>query len=583
MNTSLDRPTTGDGFLAQTAVRAGRALGRAELFVRRIPQPPPWLVLGALVVASWGIAAEAGLIAQHDGRLYYNGGDSTWYYTTAWALGNGHLPLAAIGYGYSLLIAPFAAIAGPNILNGMPWIIAFNQLVLAPIALVSIYGIVRLFAGRWYAYLTTLLWVIAPVLVIHYFLADYHTQYVDVALPQEVGLTALGDFPSMVVLLVAAYFLLRHLQTRASVDVVAAGLAAGLAVVVKPANLLFLPAAAGALLVAWRPRSLGVFALALIPALVGLTIWKYRGLGYLPVFENAAPLAFVLPLVAGLDFHRYVNLNWWHLHHNLDGLREFTWSQRMIYFCAGGGLIGLGRRSLPAATLAGLWLASYVVVKGSSKELDMRGGDFLPHLIAAFPAFFLLVVSIPFLVPVYGGRRPPSPVQPSSPQRLPKAACAVLGAILVIGLVAVSALPTISRASAADLPFPDLYVPLDGFALTAKTSGDAVTLSWPKQGPKGTRVSYAIFRAQEASAGCTTSDDPHPKSKQCGFNSPQIGSVDGGSRGGEITTFTDHPPPGRWSYRVAMSATPFGPQRTSDYTLISRAVPVTVRASASGQ
>jgi hypothetical protein len=581
MNTSIERPDAADGHIAKVAVQAGRVLGRAELLVRRIPEPPPWLVLGMLVVANWGIAAEAGRIAQHDGRLYYNGGDNTWYYTTAWSLGSGHIPLASIGYGYSLLIAPIARLAGPSPLAGSPWIIGFNQLVLAPIALLCIYGIVRMFASRWYAYLTTLIWVIFPVLVIHYFLADYHTIYVDVTLPSEIGLTALGDFPSMVVLLVAAYFVLRHLETLASIDAVAAGLAAGFAIAVKPANLLFLPAAAGALLVARRPRGLGLFALALLPALVSLTVWKDRGLGYLPAFSSAAPLALVLPVAFSLDLGRYIHFDWWHLHSNLDGLREYTWSQRMIYFSAGGGLIGLARRSLPAATLSGLWLAAYVVVKGSSPLIDIRAGNFFSHLIAAFPAFFLLVVSVPYLVPVLGSRRPRSTLRPGSSQRLPKAACAVLGAILLVGLVAVSALPHLPSASAADFPYPDLYIPANGFAVEARTSGDAVTLNWQHMAPSGTRVSYAIYRTASDESLCAV----EPGARPCTLTGyqDQIGTVDAGSGGGDRTSFTDHPGAGRWTYHVVLSATPIGPQNPTDYLLMSRAVAVAVRAHPAGQ
>ena len=106
-------------------------------------------------------------------------------------------------------------------------------------------------------------------------------------LPSALGLTALGDFPSMVTLLVSAYFILRSVTTRAGVDAVAAGLAAGLALTIKPANLLFLPASIVAYAIARRPRALAVFAAALLPGLIGLTIWKYRGLGYLPVFRGA--------------------------------------------------------------------------------------------------------------------------------------------------------------------------------------------------------------------------------------------------------------------------------------------------------
>jgi len=573
MSASFDRPTAAPGTLERLAYRAGRVLGR----IQALPAPPPWIVLGALVVASWGIAAEAGRVARHNGWLYYHGGTGTWYYTSAWALGNGHLPRASLGYGYPLLIAPFARIAGASMLDGLPWIIAFNQLVLAPIALLSLYGIVRMFASRWYAYLATLLWVVFPVLVIHYFLADYHTRYVDITLPAEVGLTPLGDFPSMVVLLVAAYFALRHVQTRAGVDAVAAGLAAGLAIAIKPANLLFLPAAAGALLVGRRLRGLGLFALALVPALVSLAIWKHRGLGYVPAFADAAPLAVVLPLGFGLDLSRYVSFNWWHLHHNFDGLREYTWSQRLIYFVAGGGLIGLLRRWLPAATLAGLWLAAYVIVKGTATNTEIVTGTFFAPLIAAFPAFFLLVVSVPFLIPVYGGRRPAAALQPASREGLPKVACGVLGAILVIGLLAVSVLPKLPSASAAVTP-GNLYVPLNGFTLAARTNSHGVTLSWSKRAPSGTRATYAIFRSPSGSPVCSPAGW-----SACTFDSVRIGSVDTKLDEPYVTSFTDRPPAGGWTYRVALSATPLGAPIASDFVLFSRPVSVTVRAAPAGK
>ena len=148
-----------------------------------------------------------------------------------------------------------------------------------------------MFASRSYAYVVSLLWVLAPVVVIHYFLADYHSRYVDMTLPSAIGLTGLGDYPSMVVLLVAAYFLLRAIATAATLDAVAAGLAAGFALAVKPANALFLPAVLVALAVARRPRVLAIVALSLIPSLLGLAMWKYRGLGYLPAFSHPPGLS----------------------------------------------------------------------------------------------------------------------------------------------------------------------------------------------------------------------------------------------------------------------------------------------------
>ncbi len=569
MSASFDRSAAGAKPLPKVPYRIGRLLGRVEVTVERIP---PWAALGAIMLVGWGVAIAAGRIAAHDGWLYYHGGDGTWYYTTAWALGNGHIPAGVIGFGYPLLIAPIAAIAGSNLLDGIPAIVIFNQLVLAPIALVCIYGITRLLAGRAYAYVVSLLWVLTPVLVIHYFLADYHSRYVDLTLPSTIGLTGLGDYPSMVVLLVSAYFLLRAVATLATLDAVAAGLAAGFAVAVKPANALFLPAVLVALVVARRPRALGIFALSLIPSLVALTLWKYRGLGYLPAFSHpsgAAP-ATVAPVPLGLlNVHQYVSFDWSQLHHNLDSIREYTWSQRMVYWAALAGIVGLARRSYVAAALATTWVASYLVVKGSSTRVDFVTGGFMTHLIAAFPAYFLLAVSVPFLVPIYGRRRPPSPVGPGTSLRVPKLAVSVLGFLAVVSILAIALLPALDEPAAAKSVNANLYLPLNGFVVASRENHGVVTLSWARQQPAGTRTSYAVFRDSSDRAICIP---VRHAAADCAYTGTRVAGVRR-----DVTSWIDHPPPGTWVYRVALNATPVGVQSTADYILISRPVTVTAR------
>jgi hypothetical protein len=572
MSGSLDGPTAEASTLGHLAYRTGRLLGRVEAAADRVP---PWAILAALTVASWVVAAEAGRIAAHDGWLYYNGGDATWYYTTAWTIASGHIPTASIGYGYPLLLVPIALVAGRSVLDAIPAIVVFNQLVLAPVALVCVYGIVRMYASRWYASLASLLWVLAPVAVIHYFLADYHSRYVDMTLPSEVGLLNLGDYPSMVFLLVAAYFLLRAVQTRAALDVVAAGLAAGFALVVKPANLLFLLGAVLALAVARRPRELGVFAAALVPAVIGLALWKYRGLGYLPALGHKAASAPATATVAPdvtLNFGRYVHLDWWHLHQNLDAIREFTWSQRMAYFAALGGMVGLARRSWVAMSLAAGWFGAYLVVKGANDQVDFVNGSFLTHMIAAFPAYFLLATAVPFLVPIWGRRRPPSPVDPGTSQTLPRVAVGVLAFLTAAGLLAVAALPALSTPAAVDYPIANLYVPTDGFTVAAKRSGGTVRLAWAKRQPSGTAASYAVFRGPSDPAACYP---VHHAASTCVVTSTPVGSTTG-----EVPSFADKPPPGTWTYRVALSASAFGGQSSSDLILLSRPVTVTVPAPA---
>jgi hypothetical protein len=568
MSASSDSSAAGAKPLGSIPYRVGRLLGRIEVTAERIP---PWAVLGVILLVGWGVAVAAGRIAGHDGWLYYHGGDGTWYYTTAWALGNGHIPAAVIGFGYPLLTAPIAGIAGSNLLDGIPAIVVFNQLVLAPIALICIYGITRTFASRSYAYVVSLLWVLTPVLVIHYFLADYHSRYVDLTLPSAIGLTGLGDYPSMVVLLVSAYFLLRAVATLATLDAVAAGLAAGFALAVKPANALFLPAVLVALAIARRPRTLGIFALSLIPSLVALTLWKYRGLGYLPAFSHppgTAP-ATVVPVSLGLNVHQYVSFDWSQLHHNLDSIREYTWSQRMVYWAALAGVVGLARRSYVAAALAATWLTSYLLVKGSSKRLDFVTGSFMTHLIAAFPAYFLLAVSVPFLVPIYGRRRPPARVGPHSSLRVPKIAVSVLGFLAVVGFLVIALLPTLDEPAAAKSVNANLYLPVDAFVVASRESHGVVTLSWARQQPAGTRASDTVFRNPSDRAICVP---VRHAAADCAYTGTRIAGIRR-----DVTSWTDHPPPGTWVYRVALNATPVGVQSTADYILLSRPVTVTAR------
>jgi hypothetical protein len=575
-----EEPRTGvaDSAPGRVAYHVGRLLGRGLAFVERVP---PWLVLGSLLLLSWGIAAEVGRIALHNGPLYHNAGDGTWYYTTSWSLGHGTMPLSVIGYGYPLLIAPIAAAAGANMLAALPAIIAFNLLVLAPVALLCVYGIVRMLAGRAYSYLACLVWVLFPVAVIHYFLSDFHTRYVDIALPSEVGLTMLGDFSSMVVLLVAAYFTLRLASSGRRADALAAGFAVGLALVIKPANALFVPAPVLALLVARRFTGLALGAAATLPSLIGLLLWKQRGLGNLPLFQGAgynragvAALALTLVGSSHLDLSRYVTFDlhqdWHQLHHNLDSFREYTWSQRMVYFTVGGGLVGLARRSTVTVVLAGTWLLAYFVVKGV--KFDITNGSFFTHFIAPFPAYFLLVVSVPFLLPFVGRRGAASRSTPSA-GRLPVVAAGVLGLVSVAGMLFVAVVPTSTASSMADLPNPNLFVPLNQFPVTATTGKHGVTLSWPKQNDHGATIGYSILRSPDTGApDCVRTPST---SATCVYFPNFVGVTKRAE-----TSFVDHPKPGAWVYRVAVTATPYGPRSATDIVVISRPGRVVVHQQA---
>ena len=81
-------------------------------------------------------------------------------------------------------------------------------------------ALVAILFGYWAAFL----WVVVPYVTIPMFDQRYHEKYVDITLPQSLGLTVLGDFPSMVFLLVTAYLIVRALDTHDWTDAVLAGL-----------------------------------------------------------------------------------------------------------------------------------------------------------------------------------------------------------------------------------------------------------------------------------------------------------------------------------------------------------------------
>ena len=170
----------------------------------------PWIVLVPLLVVQWLALLVLALTVRHNGWLYYQGGDQTYYWTTGWLA----LPLApADRRGRLGLVVPAQrrspASAGDTVLSGLPGIILLDTLVLLPVALLAIYGIGARIAGRLFGYWTAALWIALPYVAIPLFVQRYHGKYVEQTLPQTFGLTPLADFPSMVLLLVAAYLIVR--------------------------------------------------------------------------------------------------------------------------------------------------------------------------------------------------------------------------------------------------------------------------------------------------------------------------------------------------------------------------------------
>jgi hypothetical protein len=539
-----------------TLLRARRAW-QAAAAVR------PAYVLGVLVAVQWLAVLALALTVRHNGWVYYAGGDQLWHYSGADVMAHGHLPLTLVGYGWSLLLLPVAAVVGPNLVSALPALVLFNTVVLLPVALLCIYGIGARIAGRMFGYLAAALWILVPYLGILALQPGYHQKYTELTLPQALGLASVPDFPSTIGLIVAAYFALRATQEPGWPAPVAGGLAAGYAIAIKPSNALFLIAPA-LLLVVVRWRQLLPFAAGFAPALLTLALWKYRGLGELA----AAPADQTRLATAGslLDrFHQPELNSWGHLHQVILGFREHFWVARVIEWLPLAGCTALLIRSRRGFLLVGTWFIAYLLVKGTYVLASLDDATFFRLLMPAFPAYVLLAASVVLLVP---GLRPvpavAAPILPPDRLKLGVGLAAVL--VAVVPLAVISALPPLHDGGKQALQLDISLIPVSAAVhARAVASPEGVRLTWRPQPTHPGAVFYRIFRGNKNEVGCggrlnNAADD-------CRLYTNQIGVT-------RSNTFVDHPPPGDWIYRVGVSANWLNDPTLGDVYVLSRPAPV---------
>jgi hypothetical protein len=551
----------------------------------------PWIVLGPLVLVQWLALLVFMLTVRHNGWLYYQGGDQTFYWTTGWMFSHGRLPTAEVGWGWAYLLSPLAGIAGNVVLSGLPGIILFDTLVLLPVALLGIYGIGARIGGRVFGYWTAALWILVPYLAIPLFVQRYHGKYVEQTLPQLFGLTPLADFPSMVLLIVAAYLVVRALDTRDWREAVLAGLVVGFAFTVKPSNVIFFPAPFVAFLIARRWRQALYFGATLIPGLLLVVLWKQRGLGTQPLFAAgtdgtlatlAVPLAFGV-LAGGIG--RYVNIDWEHLRENRDSLREFFWAIRPLQWIALAGVIALLRRSWAKGALVAVWFYAFLVVKGTSDHARVEDASFFRLLMPSYPAFLLLLAAVPLLIPRFGTaiaqRYPPG--TPSS-RRLTRPIIIVAVLLFLIPGIVLAATRVQVGPRTVRNDAQHTLVPVSGaFHPTATNRKGAVSLAWkaPYHGRVG--VFYVVLRSPKKMAdptnpkerkvkdGVVCRDQRSGAAQDCHLYMSRIKAT-------KDLQWVDHPPPGRWSYRIGLAANWLNDPKRGDVLLISEPVRAEVAA-----
>ncbi|MFO7573292.1 MAG: hypothetical protein R6W48_11940, partial [Gaiellaceae bacterium] len=332
------------------------ARGASDVADRLIARPRAVLgtLVGAQILATLVLAAAA----THNGWVYFQGGDQIGLTTTGWLAGRLELPPTTSAYLWPFALAPITWLTGPTYLQALPPVVLLQVLVLAPVAVLCVYGIASRIGGRLLGYWASFLWVVAPFAAIPLFIDRYHEKWVDQFLPQALGLTAMSDFPSMVCLLAAAYFLVRSLSAGRLADAALAGVLAGAAGGLKPPNYLFLAGAFLAYVIARRWREGAVFAALVVPSILVLVLWKYRGLGTLPVLalEQTRVAASATVAVVDLDLDRYLDMDLDHWKQQMNELREFFWSARLAQWAPFAGLIAVLR--VRRGAIAGLLVRS---------------------------------------------------------------------------------------------------------------------------------------------------------------------------------------------------------------------------------
>jgi hypothetical protein len=530
-----------------SATAAHRVASWVDLLLER-PREVLAALIGAQIVATLVLA----LSVEHNGWVWFQGGDQIWMSTTSWLLGRLELPPTELGYLWPTVEAPLTWVTGSTYLQLLPPLVVLQVLLLGPVALLCVYGIAARIGGRLLGYWAALLWVVAPFAAIPLFVDRYQERWTEQFLPQALGLTAMADFPSTVLTLVAALYVVRSLEPgRRTTDAVLGGLLLGAAAALKPPNLLVAAGVVLAYAVARRWREGLACGAAAVPALLVLLAWKVRGLGEIPAFalEQTRLAAGSGPLALDLGIDRYLDLDLDHWRTQMAQLREFFWSARVAQWAPLAGLVAVLRvRRAAIAALLGGWLAAYVVVKGFSPRADIQANTFWRLLMPAWPAYLLLFASIPLLVPTLARRLGERirPVESTQVSRRWIGAAAVL--IVVIPGVAIAASTPVEPPTpevVQDFPGSNILTPVDdGIELTVQREGAGRRLTWSDGNDWRADVFYRVYRqdGKDEDTACLLSGGT---AWYCYVTGTPIGTT-------RERTFLDPSPPPTATYRIGV-------------------------------
>ena len=215
------------------------------------------------------------------------------------------------------------------------------SLCLVAVEVALLYAVMDAVAGRAAAFVAGLVFAVAPVVLAkHYFVVggpsvDYKTVYRHDILPTEYGFTHASAIIAACLFLASAWVALARTRLPLWVAMGASAAAASAAVLVYPQ--------------AW----VGLAA----PVLAALLTRNK-----LPIAAAVGTAAIGLIAVALFRHIPHVAFGWHRMGITLAGVREFTWSRRVLEYLPLAGLIGLARRSLQAAAFLGVLFLTLVIL-----------------------------------------------------------------------------------------------------------------------------------------------------------------------------------------------------------------------------
>lgn len=517
-------------------------------------RPVPLLV--ALCVVQLAITAWFAFETPHNGFVWYSGGDATEYWTSQWAVGHLRLTQTFIGWGLPVFYAWVPLVTGTTLLSGLQVIVVIQALVLVPLTVVLVWLVADRLFGRLYAWGATALWIAGPLLLMWGMRHDYRVEFEQNFLaPHVYGLTNMADLPSVVLVLATAWATLRALDSPRTEDWLFAGLIAGVAIGVKPANSFVLVAVTVLLGLRRQLRGAIAYAVAIAPAVIVLVVWKQRGLGDLPLFaagqvhEAAGPIVAVSPT-------SYVPWDPHHLKVELRDLMEVFWSVRLLEWIALAGAVAAVKRAPARGAFVVVWFLMFCVVKGSSSQASVSTTSYFRLTEPGLPAYALLATAIVYLIPRHGFR--PERIPPRPVPRWAIAVVGIVGALVPLVLVLALRAQTASESTVRDLVH-STEAPVSG-SLAPRASGSM--LSWRPVDGHGARVQYVVYRVDPASGGCTP---PASGARECLFGGTAIGTT-------RETSFAL--PSTGGTYRIAAAANYLDEQNGSDLMLLGP--PVTI-------